>query len=355
MHCDRKNRRIHLIRLMAACILFGGPLPAGAHMNEGGVAKSSSAGVLSAETRRDIEEFLTAQLRTKKISPDLGSIILARIDALASGWPVPEPDKQPRTTAYPSVGQQIEWQSGLDDIAIDFRHRFPTGFKPKPNHIVMEDEPRQRPSQDEILWFAPIAIIEAQGALSEELKAKKLTPRGRGKGSQPLSRKHLGTYASPVRIALTGIAVVDEAIPSVLTDIQAKHRDLKLDQKSFPSAVAEANLIIPEERYGGDAVAHVIYCIRDGNCRSLAELARPNALENERIPENESRDFLENIYFTNPYGAHRASRALVRLNEDGSIAEAYCSLDDIGFDASKRSLRSGGEILKKCLEAAIGY
>lgn len=355
MSCKSTNRRIHSIRLMAACLLFGGSVPTGAHMNEGSVAKRSSAVGLSAETRRDIEKFLTAQLRTKKISLDLTSIIFARIDAHASGRPVPEPDRQPRTTAYPSVGQQIEWQSGLNDIAVDFRLRFPTGFKPRSNHIVMEDEPRQLPNQDEILWFAPIAISEAQGALSEELNAKNLASSGRRKVSRSLPRKHLGYYAAPVRIAPTGIAAVDEAIPSALADIQAKHRDLKLDQKTFPSVVAEVNLIIPEERYGGDAVAHVMYCIRDSNCRSLAELSRPNVLGNAKIPEDENRNFLENIYFTNPYGVRRASRALVRLNKDGSIAEAYCSLDDIGFDASRGSLRLNGKILKKCIESAMGY
>ena len=57
----------------------------------------------------------------------------------------------------------------------DFRARFPTNFRPRPTHIVMEDEPRQLPGQDEILWFAPTAIREAQGALSEELSAVSYT------------------------------------------------------------------------------------------------------------------------------------------------------------------------------------
>jgi len=355
MNCKRTNRRIHSIRLMAACIFLGGPVPAGAHMSEGSVAKSSSAGGLSAETRRDIEEFLTARLRAKRISLDLTSIILARIDAHASGWPAPTPGKQLRPTAYPSVAQQIEWQSGLDDISADFRARFPTNFRPRPSHIVMEDEPRQLPDQDEILWFAPTAIREAQGALSEELNAKKLTSSGWRMGAHSLPREHLGFYATPVRIAPTGIAAVDAAIPSVLTEIQADHRDLKLDQKSFPSIVAEANLIIPEERYGGNSVAHVMYCIRDSNCRSLAELARPNALRTKKITKKENQSFLESIYFTNPYGSRETTRAIVRLNDDGSIAEAYCSLYDIGFDASKRSLRSGGQALEKCIRAAMGY
>lgn len=355
MNCKRTYRRIHSIGLMAACIFLGGPVPAGAHMGEDSAAKSSSVGGLSAETRHDIEEFLTARLRAKGISLDLTPIILARIDAHASGGSAPTPGKQLRLTIFPSVAQQIEWQSGLDDISSDFRARFPTNFRPRPSHIVMEDEPRQLPGQDEILWFAPTAIREAQGALSEELSAINLTSSGWRMGAHSSPREHLGFYASPVRIAPTGIAAVDAAIPLVLTEIQADHPDVKLDQKSFPSNVAEANLIIPEERYGGNSVAHVMYCIRDGNCRSLAELARPNALRTEKTTKKENRRFLGSIYFTNPYGSRETTRAIVRLNDDGSIAEAYCSLYDIGFDASRRSLRSSGQALEKCFLAAMGY
>jgi hypothetical protein len=335
-------------------MLFLGSAPVSALMNEGSSEKDFSGSGLSTEARRNIESFLVGHLRAKKISLDLVPVILARIDEYASGGAVSEPDIRPRVIDFPSVAQQIVWQSGLNDIAADFRRRFPAGDTPRPSHIVMEDEPRRLPNHNEILWFAPTAIGEAQGALSEALNKSELMFSDQRKGGQLRVRRTLGHYTAPVRIAPTGIAIVDEAIPLLLAGMQGAHRDLMLDQKSFPSTVSDANLIIPEERYGGDAVAHAIYCVRDRNCRSLADLAQPSA-KRGRLPEDEGRNFLDSIYFANPYGARRASRVLVRLNENGSIAEAYCSLDDIGFDASKRMLRDDGETLKICLEAAMGY
>jgi hypothetical protein len=306
--------------------------------------------------RRRIEAYLTEKFRERRISPDLLLIVMRRIDAFITNDRNWRPEEHPETTSYPSVALQIVWQDDLQKIAADFEYDFPAVRIPRTNPVIIEDAPRVAPSVNSVYLFAGEAIVEAQGHLGEELREHPLGPNFRfGKNpSQP--RKTLGHYRTPVRIAPTSIALVDQTIPSVLAEIRMDHPESPIDEASFPAAPAAANLIIPQQRFGGYGRWKALACARAMFCRSLADFVRYGRPDDSSHSAKDRFAFLDSIYLTNPYGERYGTTAVVQIGKDRSIVSAFCSIDDIRYSPGL----VGGPPLRRenllaCLEEAMGY
>lgn len=309
--------------------------------------------VLSAGERERFLKFLTERINARGQSRDLVAVILGQVDAFAAGKTVPESDEShPRTTAYPSVALQIYWQQELEKIASEFRLRFPTRYRPPPGagHIQLEDQPRPIPSVEEIKFSTPEFIIRAQGDFGRLVA---MSPEIRRLGAKSKPRSSLGGWKVAVRIASTQNDLVDAQIQSALLQIKMEHPDAMIDAASFPAASSDANFFIPKIEFGDRTRELVERCLQNHECSSLSNAATFS--QNANVPNGEPRKFfVENLYFSNPYGSEYGATAVVLSDREGAIISAMCGLRDAGYKVTRRVESVDFDKLKNCIEAGMG-
>lgn len=316
-------------------------------------ATSRAGSFLSAREREKFLKFLTDRIKARGQSRDLVGVILGQIDAFAVGKTVPENDElHPRTTAYPSIALQIYWQQELEETASEFRLRFPTHYRPPPGagHIQLEDLPRPLPSVEEIVYSTPEFIIRAQGDFGRLVSE---SPEIRRLGAKAKPRSSLGGWKVAIRIASTGNDLVDAQIRSALLQIKTEHPEAMIDAASFPAASSETNFFIPNIEFGDRTRELVGRCLRNHECSSLSDAATFS--QNAKVTNGEPRKFfLENLYFSNPYGSEYGPTAVVLSDREGAIISAMCGLRDAGYKVIRRVETVDFDKLKNCIEAGMG-
>ena len=325
---------------------------------------------LTAQARQRIMDFLVDRFREHRISQDLVPIIMYRVNSMAAGdINVAEPS-YPVTTSYPSIAQQISWQHALDDIASEFEAEFEVRYPPPVDpDIPIVTGPTNYfpriPDANEIFMQASLEIRYVQRSVFAGLRDISV-PRETVPAAmffRARARAQLSRFARPVRIAPTGSAVLDRAIPQALAELRTLYPDIAIDDASFPVAADTANLLIKD----GSEISSMRWAFSCAQtyCTNLQDFDKPLRHSQEGSHTFEERlAFLNTIYFTNPYVSLERRNAMdepqnliVQLDDNGTIIAALCATRLVRRESVGRELLETveRERLRGCLAAAMGY
>jgi len=279
---------------------------------------------LSAAQRESIRAFLQRAFVKEGISLELLDIVMARIDAEALGRRQSELERlYPKFTSYPSVGQQLQWQASLKEIAANFRLHFPSDYNPALNDLApaVADGEGGRPSTSYILWKIGGLIQGAQGAFSEQLFSLNL-PTVTYRAGEP--RRGFGKWNYPLRISVTGEKSIDGRLAPTLASIAP---DLGWTAENGSTV---ANAFLPTGGIEG-TLDMLMQCLLEPRCATVRSLSRRNPLTGSPRSESSRERFFSSLYLTNPYGGRTAATALVELDESSRILSGFCGRHDIGY------------------------
>ncbi|OHD03912.1 MAG: hypothetical protein A2885_20770 [Sphingopyxis sp. RIFCSPHIGHO2_01_FULL_65_24] len=319
-------------------------------------SRYAEPGAIPPELRREIASFLEEEMRERGISLDLKTIVLARLDAYMTGYPLPwDWGRYPPVTAYPSVATQIGWQFELESIADAARTRFFTYFEPPWETLSIAGRPDPAPTRAMLLYRVPLEIAGAQGYVATMIAQVERDSVNRAQLLKVIReappRKKLGRWNHPIRLTATGVASVDDRLRAAVSAVAASHPDLDID-RVLTSDRASANFFIPPVEFGGASVSTAIFCAANAKCGSMPDLAYMGRTTPAEWSTKDRAAFLGRLYLTNPYAARLGASALVELDGRGGIIAAYCGHEDIGYHmmrAEEKGIRDRG-MLQYCLE-----